>query len=159
MDNSNLDALLDRDVDDISKAAIALERDDRRRTLSLAAELLLGSQDDLRALKTLRLVQAALSQEGNGKFPVAEAHSISNAALRVAGQSDAHDVYRAAVDVMRLLAVKSDAERSNLSLAVNLLETWPRDPHEFNEREVSTPGQAPAEQARTAMAGDRKRGA
>ncbi len=148
MDRSALAALLDNDIDDISKAAIDLERDDRRRTLRLTVETLNTYLAPIRTLKTLRFVQAALSAEGNGKLPVAQARLISTAVMAAASRTDAQDVHRAAVDVMSLLAVKSDAERSNLRVLARLLTQSPRDPLGFEKQERS-------KSARTGTAEDR----
>jgi hypothetical protein len=150
MDSSTLAILLDSDIDDISKAAIALGRDDRRRILSLAAGMLGASHGPLRTLKTLRFIQAALSNETNGKLPIAQVRIIGNAVLNAASGSDAPDVHRAVVDVLGLLAVKSDADRSNLSVLAKLVEKSPRDPYGSGKPEASkSEKQPPATRAET----------
>ena len=138
MDSATLATLLDGDVDDLSKAMIGLDRDDRRQTLQMAAEMLPGHREEiLPILKILRLVQAALSDERNGQFPVAQARALSTAVMAAAGETDAQDVHRATVDVMSLLAVKADAERNNLRVLAQLMEKSPRDPLGYYVRETS----------------------
>jgi len=122
MNNEALARLLDNDVDEIGRFAIDLAADERWPTLELAAEMIDGGQTTLRAVKTLRFIQAALSEVRNGRLPFDHARIISNAALRAAEGTDAAEVYRAAVDVMSLLALKADAQGSDLDVLARLLE-------------------------------------
>jgi hypothetical protein len=138
MEKTAFAALLERDVDDISRAATTLPRDERRRTFEVAAAMLNANQPTVRALKIMRFVQAALAQETNARFPVAQARPISSAVMDAAAGTSAADVHRAAVDVMSLLAIKSTGERSNLAVLARLLES-PREPNGPQKKRKSEP--------------------
>jgi hypothetical protein len=129
MQKATFVALLERDVDDISKAALELPVHERRAAFPLAVSVLAVAPPPVLALKAMRFIQAALAQERNARFPVSQARLISTALLDAAAATHATDVHRAAVDVMTLLAVKSSAERDNLAVLARLLQKSPHEPY------------------------------